>query len=333
LVKPEPVAETAALDPVDLHLEIGAHARQPLVLANPIMTASGTFGSGAEYARLTNVSGLGALVSPSVTAVSRRGGRLPRIVETPSGLLSATGLPNVGIRAAIRDWAPIWATWDVPVIVSIAANEAEDFADLAAELDGVDGVSGLELNLPEPWDQSSTDDDVARVGWIVGAVRERTGLPVVVKLSPGLADPRRAAREAEAAGADAISLVGGAAGLKINTWTGRPALGSGMGLLSGPAIHPIAVRLVYLVSQAVEIPVIGIGGIASVEDALEFIIVGASAVQVGTATFVEPTAATAIARALPAAMRARGFHSLGEVTALLRGALDGALITQTSSEA
>lgn len=301
---------------VDLHVEIGSAAKAPLLLRNPVLVASGTFGYGTEYARLIDVQRLGAIVSKGITARPRRGNRGPRIVETPSGMLNAIGLQNIGIHKVIQKMAPVWAEWDVPVVVNIAGDTAEEFAYMAERLEGVVGVSGIELNIscPNLWEGGRVvAEDAATTAAIMEAVRSRTGLPVLVKLSPQVADIVGVARAAEEAGADAISLINTFVGMKIDTRTARPVLANTTGGLSGPAIRPLAVWLVYLVSQAVRIPVIGMGGIASIDDALEFIMAGATAVQIGTATFAEPRTGLRIVEALPGALLSRGCTSLGDL--------------------
>jgi len=294
---------------VDLRVEIGSAAKIPLVLRNPVLVASGTFGYGTEYARLFDVQRLGAIVSKGITARPRRGNRGPRIVETPSGMLNAIGLQNIGVHKVIAKMAPLWAEWDVPVVVNIAGDTVDEFAYMAEHFEGVSGIAGIELNIscPNLWEGGRViAEDAATTSAIVEAVRSRTGLPLLVKLSPQVADICGVARAAEAAGADAISLINTFVGMKIDTHTARPVLANTTGGLSGPAIRPLAVWLVYLVSQAVRIPIIGMGGIASVEDAVEFIMAGATAIQVGTATFVEPRTASRIVEGLSDALLSRG---------------------------
>lgn len=310
------LARTLEVPPVDLQVEIGVHAKLPLTLRNPVLVASGTFGYGTEYARILDIQRLGGIVSKGITVRPRRGNRGPRIVETPSGMLNAIGLQNVGIHKVVTQMAPMWAQWDVPVIVNIAGDTVEEFAFMAQELEGTPGVAGIELNVscPNVWEGGRViGEDAATTGAIIEAVRARTTLPVLVKLSPQVADICGVARAAEGAGADAISLVNTFVGMKIDTRTARPALANVTGGLSGPAIRPIAVWLVYLVSQTVSIPVVGMGGIVSVDDALEFLMAGALAVQVGTATFAEPRTALRIVDALPGAIRARGFSRLADM--------------------
>jgi dihydroorotate dehydrogenase (NAD+) catalytic subunit len=310
---------------LDLRIEIGSAAKIPLILRNPVLVASGTFGYGTEYARLIDVQRLGAIVSKGITARPRRGNRGPRIVETPSGMLNAIGLQNIGIHKVIQKMAPLWAEWDVPVVVNIAGDTVEEFGYMADHLEGVPGVAGIELNIscPNVWEGGRViGEDAATTSAIVEAVRSRTGLPVLVKLSPQVADICGVARAAEGAGADAISLINTFVGMKIDIRTARPVLANITGGLSGPAIRPLAVWLVYLVSQAVAIPVIGMGGIASVEDAVEFIMAGATAVQVGTATFAEPRAALRIVDELPDALLRRGCTRLQDLVGRAHPAQD-----------
>ncbi len=301
---------------IDVSVEIGRNAKLPLVMNNPVMVASGTFGYGIEYARIVDIERLGAICSKGITDRPRRGNRGPRIVETPAGMLNAIGLQNVGVDRVIREKAPVWARWKVPVVVNIAGDTVAEFAHMAARLDGVPGVSGLELNIscPNVWEGGRVvGEDAATVAAITEAVRVRTGLPVIAKLSPQVADIRGVARAAEEAGADAISLINTFVGMVIDVKTARPVLANVTGGLSGPAIRPLAVWLTYSVSQVVSIPVIGLGGIANVEDAIEFLEAGATAVQVGTSTFADPTAAVRIADALPGALAELGAASLTDI--------------------
>lgn len=304
---------------VDLRVEIGANAKLPLQLRNPVMAASGTFGYGTEYARLVDIQRLGAIVSKGITVRPRRGNRGPRIVETPAGMLNAIGLQNVGIHKLVSQKAPLWAQWEVPVVVNIAGDTVDEFAYMTEQLDGVPGVAGIELNIscPNIWEGGRViGEDAGSTAAITAAVRARTGLPVIPKLSPQVADICAVARAAQDAGADAVSLVNTFVGMKIDSRTARPSLANVTGGLSGPAIRPIAVWLVYQVSQAIDIPVIGIGGIVNEEDTLEFLMAGAMAVQVGTATFAEPQTALRIIERLPHALHARGCRSVAELSGL-----------------
>lgn len=307
---------------IDLGLELGVNAKRPLHLRNPVMVASGTFGYGTEYVRLFDLSGLGAVVSKGITVRPRKGNRGPRIVETPAGMLNAIGLQNIGIRRVISEKAPVWAHWDVPVILNIAGDTVEEFSEMAAQIEGVPGISAVELNIscPNVWAGGRViGEDAATTAAITGAVRNRTGLPILVKLSPQVADLCGVARAAADAGADALSLINTFVGMKIDVSTGRPFLANVTGGLSGPAIRPLAVWLVYLVSQAVSIPLVGVGGISCADDALEFLLSGASAVQVGTATFAKPLTAVQIAADLPSRISALGGRSLSDVVGRAHG--------------
>ncbi len=310
------LSEAPTLAEDALRVEIGVNAKQPLVMKNPVMVASGTFGYGTEYTKLIQIEKLGAIVSKSISLRPRRGLHGPRVVETAAGMLNAIGLQNVGLRDAIKAKAPIWAQWDVPVVVNIVGENPEEYAIMAGELDGVPGVSALELNIscPNVWEGGRViGEDAETAEMITASVRARTGLPIIVKLSPGVADICGVARAAEAAGADAISLINTLVGMRIDIRTARPMLANTTGGLSGPAIHPVAVWLVYLVSQNVSIPVIGIGGVACLEDGLEFILAGASAFQVGTATFVDPNTSVEIVEGLPDSLVARGAATLRDL--------------------
>ena len=280
------------------------------------MTASGTFGYGMEYAELFDIQRLGAIVCKGTTLRPRRGNPQVRLVETASGLLNAVGLENVGVGAVIKEKAPIWATWKVPVIINIAGENVREYAQLARRLDGVAGVSALEVNISCP--------NVAGGGMAFGcspqaafevtaAVREATALPVIVKLTPNVTDITAIAAAAVEAGADALSLINTVVGMAIDLSRRCPLLGNVTGGLSGPAIKPIALHMVYKVSQAVTVPVIGIGGIASASDALEFIMAGASGVQVGTATLANPNAPLEVLEGIERFMREEGVRKLSEL--------------------
>jgi dihydroorotate dehydrogenase (NAD+) catalytic subunit len=275
----------------DLSVDLAPANSRELVLRNPVIPASGCFGYGLEYAGIVDVQGLGAFVSKGITPEPRAGNSMPRITETPSGMLNAIGLQNPGIRAMIRKYPPIWETWDVPAIVNISAETVEDFADMARALDDVPGVAAVEVNISCPnvsaggfcfgWDPVMSAD-------VTRAVRAATTLPVIIKLSPGAVDIIEIAQAVEGAGADAVSLINTLVGMAIDTRSRKPILANSTGGLSGPAVRPVAVRMVYQVAQAVGIPIIGLGGIMKLNDALEFLMAGASAIQVGTAIFAEP---------------------------------------------
>jgi len=277
----------------NLSVQIAPKHKKGLLLANPVMTAAGTFGYGTEYRQLLDIQKLGAIVCKGTTLKPREGNPQPRLIETASGLLNSIGLQNIGVKALIKEMAPLWANWDVPVIVNIAGETVSDYARLAEELDGVAGISGLEVNISCPNVDSggaefgANPESAARV---TAAVKSATSLPVLVKLTPNTSDITGVAIAVAEAGADAISLINTVKGMAIDATTRRPLLGHTTGGLSGPAIKPIALSMVYAVAGAVELPVIGCGGITTGNDAIEFILAGASAVQVGTATFNNPHA-------------------------------------------
>jgi dihydroorotate dehydrogenase (NAD+) catalytic subunit len=270
----------------DLSVQIGS-----LLLKNPLIAASGCFGYGTEYADLIDLSSLGAIAVKGLFLAEREGHPPPRIVETPAGMLNAIGLQGIGVHRFIREKMPDLRAKSAVVIVNICGTTLNEYVELATILSDVEGVAALELNISCPnikeggitfgCSAHGTSD-------VVQAVRRATRLPVIPKLTPNVTDITSIARAAEEAGADAISLVNTFLAMAIDVETRRPRLSNIVGGLSGPAIRPIAVRMVYECRQAVRIPIIGMGGIASSGDALEFIIAGALAVQVGTATFVDP---------------------------------------------
>jgi len=303
---------------VNLQVELAPRGKRPLVLANPVMTASGTFSFGLESAQAFDLGRLGAIVCKSVSRRPRKGNRQPRMVETPAGMLNSIGLQNPGVRVLIRELAPVWATWTVPVIVSIVGESIEDFASLAESLEAVPGVSGLELNISCPNVAGGLDfgRDPQAAAALTAAVRQRTTLPILTKLTPNVGDIVEVATAVAAAGADAISLINTFVGMAIDVKRRRPVLSTVSGGLSGPAIKPLALAMVYAVAQEVAIPIVGIGGIATAEDALEFILAGATAVEVGTATFRNPRAPFEVLEGIQAFMRQEGVEELAQ----LRGA-------------
>jgi dihydroorotate dehydrogenase (NAD+) catalytic subunit len=261
-------------------------------LKTPVMAASGTFGYGTEVP-LCDRSALGGMVSKGIFLKPRSGTPPPRIVETPSGMLNAIGLQGPGVDALIRDYAPLWATWDFPVLVNVNGEGIEEYGELAARLDGVPGVAGLEVNISCPNVREGGmffGNNPASAAAVTAAVRNRTRMPVWVKLTPAVSDIAAIARACEEAGADALSAVNTFVGMSFDLQSGQPRLAFRTGGLSGPAIRPIAVYLAHQAARAVSIPVIGVGGITRAEDAMEFLLAGCRAVQVGTATFVDPNA-------------------------------------------
>jgi len=287
------MSETTATPIIpDLTVDLAPRNPRELVLRNPVIPASGCFGYGLEYGNFVDVERLGAFVSKGITPHARSGNAMPRLAETPAGMLNAIGLQNPGLRSFIRKYPPIWERWDVPAIVNVSAESVEDFAMMARQLDEQPGIAALEINISCPnvaaggycfgWDPQMSAD-------VTRAVREATTLPIIIKLSPGAVDIISIAQTVEAAGADAVSLINTLVGMKIDTVRQRPLLANLTGGLSGPAVKPVAVRMVYQVAAAVRIPVIGIGGISGLNDALEFFMAGASAVEIGTAIFNDPT--------------------------------------------
>lgn len=272
---------------VDLSVNIGS-----LRLKNPVITASGTFGYGEEYAEFIDLNMLGAVTVKGLSLKPREGNPPPRIIETPSGLLNSIGLQNIGIERFIKEKLPFLRQFDTPVIVNFFGDSIEEYSDAAIALSDVEGIHALEMNISCPnkeagWSIFGTDP--ATTFKVVDSVRKVTRLPLIVKLSPNVTDISLMARVAEEAGADAISLINTITGMSIDIRTRRPKLANITGGLSGPAIRPIAVRMVWEASKAVKIPVIGMGGIMTYEDALEFILAGATAVAIGTANFINPT--------------------------------------------
>ena len=268
-------------------------------MRNPVMTASGTFGYGAEFADYLDLESIGAMITKGLSLRPKAGNPTPRIVETPGGMLNAIGLQNVGVDAFITQKLPYLSRVATPVIVNLYGNTLEEYGEVAARLDGLPGVAGIEVNISCPNVKQGgivfgTDPLAAQE--VVRLVRRCTSKPMIVKLSPNVTDVVLMARACADAGADALSLINTLTGMAIDLDRRRPVLANVTGGLSGPAIKPVALRMVWQVAKCVEIPVIGIGGIMTARDALEFILAGASAVQVGTASFLDPSAAQKIAQ-------------------------------------
>lgn len=301
---------------VNMAVELAPRQPSGLRLKNPVMTASGTFGYGMEYAKLVDVNRLGAVVAKGVTLEPRVGNPYPRLAETPAGLLNSIGLENVGLEALLRDKAPIWATWEVPVLANVAGETVDEYARMAEALEGVPGIAGLELNISCPNVDAGgmafgASPEIAAE--VTSAVRSVCHQPLLVKLSPNVGDIAAVALAVEAAGADAVSLVNTFVGMSIDVKARRPFLPRGVGGLSGPAIRPLAVRMVYEVARVVSIPVVGIGGITCAEDALEFLMAGATAVQVGTASFVNPRTCLDVIEGLEAWLAQEGLQDIREI--------------------
>ncbi len=289
-------------------------------MKNPVMVASGTFGYGEEYKSFFDLSELGAIVAKSITLFPKAGNRPPRIFETPSGMLNAIGLQNIGLERFIIEKMPFLRSLGIPVIVSISGEEIDEYVELASELSNIEGVSGIEVNISCP--------NVARGGMMFGSdpamtyelvksVRSATNLPLIVKLSPNVTNITSIASAAEHAGANIISLINTLLGMAVDINTRRPKLKNITGGLSGPAIRPIAVRMVWQVARAVKLPLIGMGGIMNAQDALEFIITGASAIAVGTANFVNPVSAKEIISGIETFLIQNNINSIKELIGTL----------------
>jgi len=294
----------------DMRVAVGA-----MQLRGPVLAASGTFGYGTEVPLLERRA-LGGMVSKGIFLRPRAGTPPPRIVETPSGMLNAIGLQGPGADALISDYAPRWATWDFPVLVNINGESVSEYEELTSRLDGVPGVAGFEINISCPNVEQGGlyfGNDPRAAAAVTEAVRKRTRLPVWVKLTPMVTDIGVIARAVESAGADALSAVNTFVGMSIDLNAYKPRLSFRTGGLSGPAIRPLAVHLAHQAARAVRIPVVGVGGITRADDALEFLVAGCAAVQVGTATFVNPLAIAEIHDGIAAHLEARGFNSLADL--------------------
>jgi len=297
--------------PPDRPVELGVEIGRGLRLQNPLIAAAGTFGHGVEQAALLDVNRLGAIVTRGITLRGRTGNLPPRIVASPGGLLNAVGLQNLGVDVVLKRYGGTWAAWQVPVIVNLAADSVAGFVELVQRLEGAAGVAGVELNLGCPNAATGVQyglDSVA-AGAVTAAVRRATDLPLLVKLSAGAADIRPIARAIEDAGADALTAINTVAGVAVAPSRDRLLFESVYGGLSGPAIKPLALRVVAEVAQVVEIPIIGMGGVTSLGDALDFLAVGAVAVGVGTALFADPGLPIRLVDELTAECRRRGLDS------------------------
>jgi len=307
--------------PPDLTVQLAPKNKKGLFLDNPVMTASGTFGYGTEYSQLFDIQRLGAIICKGTTLKPREGNPQPRLVETASGVINSIGLQNIGVKALIKEKAPVWAGWRVPVIVNIAGDTVEEYGKLAQELDGVEGIRGIEVNISCPNVKAggaAFGADAKSAAAVTKAVRAATSLPVMVKLTPNAGDIVGVARAVVDAGADAVSLINSVKGMAIDIKTRRPTIGNVTGGLSGPAIKPLALALVYEVAGAVKVPVIGCGGIANAQDALEFIMAGASAIQVGSATYSNPRASLDVLEGIERFMEKEGIKKLGEIIGAAR---------------
>jgi len=307
----------------DLRVRLGS-----LELANPVLVSAGTFGYGLEFRSAVPLERLGAVVTKTLTAGPRLGNPAPRLVETPSGLLNAVGLQNVGLKTFLEGKLPMLRTVAVPLIVSVWAESVEEMAEMVARLEAADGVDAVELNLSCPnvrHPQGLVSQDAEATTEMVRAARASTRKPLIAKLTPDVTDPRPIAQAAERAGADALALVNTFAGMSLDPRTRRSRIGSLTGGVSGPAIRPLAVYRVWLVHQAVRCPIIGMGGIVRGEDAVEFFLAGATAISVGTANFANPATPLIVLRDVE---RYLAQHRLAAVTELI-----GAVQDETSSRA
>lgn len=285
-------------------------------MKTPIMTGSGTFGFGEEFSDFVNLNEMGAVVVKGTTLLPRSGNQGVRIAETPSGMLNCIGLENPGVECFLKDTLPrLRMRYDVPIIVNISGSTVEEYGELAAKLD-VDGVAAVELNVSCPNVKEGgiafgTNADSAAA--VVREVKRSTGKPVIIKLSPNVTDIVEMAKAVETAGADAISMINTLTGMAINIHTWQPILGNITGGLSGPAVKPVAVRMVWQVAQAVKIPIVGMGGIMTAEDAIEFFLAGASAVAVGTVNFINPHAVEDIAIGLKTYLEQKNLTHINEL--------------------
>ena len=268
-----------------------------ILMKNPVMVASGTFGYGEEYAKYIDLNKLGAIVVKGLSLTPREGNPPPRIVETSAGMLNSIGLQNIGIDSFINEKLPFLEKFDTKVIVNFFGDSIDEYCEVAKKVDSVSGIHGLEMNISCPnkkegWLEFGTNPDLAFR--VVNAVRKNTRLPLIVKLSPNVTDITVIAKAASDAGADAISLINTLSGMVIDIKTRKPKLANIIGGLSGPAIKPVALKMVWQVAKTIKLPIIGVGGIMTYEDAIEFMIAGASAVQIGTANFIDPASSEKI---------------------------------------
>jgi dihydroorotate dehydrogenase (NAD+) catalytic subunit len=307
-----PVTTVAA---IDFRVQLGR-----LSLPNPILVASGTFGYAREMERLVDLSRLGGIVPKTVTRQPRAGNKPWRTVETPSGMLNSIGLDNDGIDAFIEHHLPYLSTVGSPIIVSVAGRTADEFVEMSAQVSDAAGAAAVELNISCPNVSGGVDFGTSPLMCerLVADCRAACRLPIIAKLTPNVTSIAEIARAAEAGGADAISLINTCQGMAVD-WRGRrPILGNVIGGLSGPAIKPIALRCVYQAAKAVKTPLMGIGGIATLDDVMEFLVAGASAVQLGTVNFYNPTVSMAVLDALPAAFAQLGARSVQNIVGTLQ---------------
>jgi dihydroorotate dehydrogenase (NAD+) catalytic subunit len=291
-------------------------------LKNPVLTASGTFGYGEEYEEFVDLNKLGGVIVKGVSLRPIKGNPSPRIWETPSGMLNAIGLENPGVDVFIDKKMPYLRRFDTAVIVNVFGYSSEEYVGVVERLDGVPGISGLEVNISCPNVKAggmAFGTDVKATFELLSTVRKATKLPLIAKLSPNVTDVTEFARAARDAGCEGLSLINTLLGMAIDIQCRKPRLANCTGGLSGPAIRPVAVRMVWQTSKAVSLPIIGMGGIATGEDALEFIMAGASAVAVGTATFVNPRATLDVVKGIETFMREQGVGSVRDLVGKVAG--------------
>ncbi|MDQ0860196.1 dihydroorotate dehydrogenase [Bacillus sp. V2I10] len=286
-----------------------------LSLKNPVMPASGCFGFGKEFANLYDLSSLGAIMIKAATAEARFGNPTPRVAETEAGMLNAIGLQNPGLKGVLENELPWLESYDVPIIANVAGSAQEDYVEVAREISRAKNVRAIELNISCPNVKTGgiafgTDPEIAAS--LTRAVKEVSEVPVYVKLSPNVSNIVDIAKAIENAGADGLTMINTLLGMRLNMRTAKPILANRSGGLSGPAIKPVAIRMVYEVSQAVSIPIIGMGGVQTAEDVIEFMYAGASAVAVGTANFVNPYVCPEIIEQLPQTLKEYGFDHISE---------------------
>lgn len=309
-------AKFAGSTSVDLSIEIAGMA-----LRNPVLLASGTCNYGQELQSITDLSQLGGIVTKTITPQPRAGNRPQRIVETPAGMLNSIGLQNPGLEDFVENKWPFLESLDTQIVVNIAGHTIEEFADMAARLDDIQGIAALEVNISCPNVKAggaNFANSPSASAEVIGAVRRATQHPVIAKLSPNVTDIAEIARAAEEAGADALSLINTLVGMAIDVKNRRPLLGNITGGLSGPAIKPVALAMIWKVAQAVRIPLIGLGGICTAQDAVEFLVAGASAVQVGTASFVNPNAGVEIVEGIRRYGDECGIQHIGQLIGSLQ---------------
>jgi len=303
----------------NLRVELAPRHPEGLILSNPVIIASGIAGYGIEYGEIADMQKLGAIICKGTTLMPKEGNAQPRLVETAGGLLNSIGLENIGVDALIGEKAPVWAGWRVPVIVNVAGETIDEYVAVTSKLEGVPGISGVELNISCPnvsagGIEFGVDPELA--ARVTSAVKAATTAPLIVKLSPNVTDIKEIASAVEEAGADAISLINTLKGMAIDIDQRKPCLGNIVGGFSGPAIKPVALYMVFETARVVRIPVIGCGGIACAEDVLEFIMAGATAVQIGTASLTDPQLGLDVLEGIENFLRQNGVQNLTELISI-----------------